>query len=653
MRLVSLAEVFRNLFDRGLRVLVFLVKLDGVEFLATIVFLVAGSLTLLTTLVPDEDLDVGLVFLSLVFSLTEELTTIIKYYTKKICLYGSLIPMKQKTALDILKTGANVFLTGEPGAGKTYVVDRYVNWLQVCGIPVAVTASTGIAATHLGGMTIHSWSGIGARDGLSAEDIQTLAGKGQMQKRINKTQVLIIDEVSMLDADKMDMIDAVIRTVRRNTAPFGGMQVVLVGDFFQLPPIVARGMKPRFAYESSVWQSGRFVTCYLTEQHRQEDREFLELLRSIRRSEVEEDHFTLLRESMDTDCGSIEPTRLYTHNADVDQVNEEQLSSLPGKIQTYRMQSRGSNQLVAGLIKSCLSPESLLLKEDAMVMCTKNNFEAGYANGTLGRVTGFAGLDRCPVIETMDGRKVTVEPMSWHVAEDGVIKAEITQLPLRLAWAITVHKSQGMSLDAAEMDLSKTFVFGQGYVALSRVRSRAGLRVIGMNPNALAVSPAIVAKDEYFRSHSEQMEAVALTLSDDDFEKKHKIFVARVGGTFVKGSVEAKPPERVYKRSTYEETLVLIQDGKNIKEVAKARSITDSTVWKHLETLHQSGKLERTHVGHLTNSPKLNSAYAEIRYAFLKHGTEKLKPIYEAVGERYDYGLLRQARLRFLYEEDV
>ena len=145
--------------------------------------------------------------------------------------------MLQATALKILQTGLNVFLTGEPGSGKTHTINTYVEWLRMCGIEPAITASTGIAATHIHGMTIHSWSGIGIKRTLSVYDLDSIAGNKRVIEHVRHTQVLIIDEISMLSADTLTMVDQVCREVRKNDLPFGGMQVVLVGDFFQLPPV--------------------------------------------------------------------------------------------------------------------------------------------------------------------------------------------------------------------------------------------------------------------------------------------------------------------------------------------------------------------------------------------------------------------------------
>lgn len=187
--------------------------------------------------------------------------------------------MLQPLALSLLKSGRNVFLTGQAGSGKTYVINQYVRWLWSCGIQVAITASTGIAATHIGGVTIHSWSGTGIKDHLSDHDMELLQQKEHLHKNITKAKVLIIDEISMLSANTIDMVDRVVKMIRRDGRAFGGMQVIFVGDFFQLPPVMK--MNPdgtesnkRFAFAANARKEANLTMCYLHTQHRQEVGDF-------------------------------------------------------------------------------------------------------------------------------------------------------------------------------------------------------------------------------------------------------------------------------------------------------------------------------------------------------------------------------------------
>ena len=497
--------------------------------------------------------------------------------------------MTQDRALSILKTGANVFLTGEPGAGKTYTINAFVQYMRDAGVEVAITASTGIAATHIGGMTIHSWSGIGIKSMLTKYDLDRLASNEYVVKRISRAKILVIDEVSMLSHAMLSMVDAVIREVRQNDEPFGGMQVILVGDFFQLPPVVSRfsppakgegpstaegvneysqevfdedNRPPLFAYESPAWQKLNPVICYLTEQHRQDDEEFFGLLNAIRTDSFTVDHLEFLdaRKKLSVNTPSDIP-KLFSHNADVDMINTRMLGTLTTHQKVYTMATHGKEALVAMLQKGCLSPASLVLKIGAEVMFTKNNPKDGFANGTLGIVVGFEKESGVPIVKTRNGKEIKVHPMEWALEENGKIKAEISQIPLRHAWAITVHKSQGMSMDAAVLDLSQVFEYGQGYVALSRVRRLSGLYIQGWNEMAFKVHPSILEVDGNFRDLSVDAENAFGKIAEKDLQKMHENFIIASGGKIRKKKSPPPPAKPGDPSST--------RRGKSNKEIDK------------------------------------------------------------------------------------
>lgn len=415
--------------------------------------------------------------------------------------------MKQVQALRVMLDGASVFLTGAPGAGKTFVLNQFIKRATREGRTVAVTASTGIAATHIGGMTIHSWSGLGVRDQLSKYDLQWLAANDKLVKRYNETNVLVIDEVSMLHGKRLDMVNEACKLLRKNTEPFGGLQVILVGDLFQLPP-VSRGTDVLdFVHTSAAWQELRPKICYITEQHRQAGGELLEVLEAMRRGRIEDYHEELLQARIGmrpADGQTV--TRLYSHNVDVEGINNEHLAALDASAHTYTMQTRGRANKVERLTKNLLAPEVLELKQGAEVMFVANNFAGKYVNGTRGRVVTFQ--QGMPVVLLASGKEIKVEPYTWALEEDGKKTAEAVQLPLRLAWAITIHKSQGMSLDAAEIDLSRSFTPGMGYVALSRVRSLDGLYLAGLNRMAMQLHPDIHRLDDDLRAASAELAAI-------------------------------------------------------------------------------------------------------------------------------------------------
>lgn len=450
--------------------------------------------------------------------------------------------MTQDQAIAILKTGAHVFLTGEAGSGKTHTINQYTDYLRHHEIDFAVTASTGIAATHIHGMTIHSWSGIGVQSEIDDEALKHIADNRYVSKRIKKAKVLIIDEVSMLDGRVLTLVERVCRKVRKVQLPFGGLQVVLVGDFFQLPPVGGKDKKQsEFAFNAEIWNVLRPTVCYLTEQHRQEDSVFLRILTAIRRNEFGEEHYESIRERFIVPAELPDDmTRLYSHNANVDTLNATELKRLSGKTHAYTMALRGPEALTSALVRGCLSPERLELKVGAAVMFTKNNASAGYVNGTLGTIIGFTSDKKYPIVKTTDGLKIETEPAEWTIAEGDEVFAKITQIPLRLAWAMTIHKSQGVSLDAAVMDLSQTFEYGQGYVALSRVRTLAGVHLLGANARAFQVHPVVLAEDERFRTASERAENEYARLTPERIVEMEKNFIVICGGKQKKVKKEKK-----------------------------------------------------------------------------------------------------------------
>jgi ATP-dependent exoDNAse (exonuclease V) alpha subunit len=441
--------------------------------------------------------------------------------------------MTQQEALDILKMGQNVFLTGSPGSGKTFLLNKYIEYLKEHNKVVAVTASTGIAATHMNGVTLHSWSGLGIKETVSDKDIKALMKRKYLFKRIRAAKVLIIDEVSMLKASQLDAVDKICQYFKASFLPFGGMQVVLSGDFFQLPPIERSGREVNFIVESAAWKTMDIKTCYLEGQFRHKDKKLSLLLDSIRENNIEESKNILgITEDSNAEFlfenileNNIIPTKLYTHNTDVDKINDFQLSKINQKEFAYQMLASGPKDIITSLKKSCLAPEKLVLKQGAQVMFIKNNFEQGYVNGTQGRVVGFDAMSM-PMIETVSGKIITARQASWTIDEEGGALAQIHQLPLRLAWAITVHKSQGMNLDTAEIDLSRCFVRGMGYVALSRLISFAGLRLVGINDLAFYVNEKAVEMDVEFKAMSKRVMAHVKKMSPATIKKEQERFVS-------------------------------------------------------------------------------------------------------------------------------
>jgi hypothetical protein len=411
--------------------------------------------------------------------------------------------MEQKKALEILKSGQNAFVTGPAGSGKTYLLNQFIAYLRKKKIRVAKTASTGIAATHMNGLTIHSWSGMGIYDSIDNQIIKSLKKQDRLVKRLGKTEVLIIDEVSMLHDFQLDMLDKICKAFKDPFLPFGGLQIVLSGDLFQLPPI-SRGDDPvRPVIHSRAWQEADLQVCYLDKQYRQDDKIMLKVLNAIRERKIDKEIKDILKTRENKEIKNVEnPTRLFSHNANVDDLNNIELNKVEGDCFRYNMKSTGYQNVVKALKRGCLAPDKLYLKKGAKVMFVKNNFEKGYVNGTTGVVAGF-DKSGFPIVKTHIGEKILAEPERWVAeAEDGFFLGEIKQIPLRLAWAITIHKSQGMTLDGAEMDLRETFEYGMGYVALSRCRRLDGIKLLGFNEMALQVDPEIFKIDAQLKKLS-------------------------------------------------------------------------------------------------------------------------------------------------------
>lgn len=438
--------------------------------------------------------------------------------------------MDQSKALAILKSGRNVFLTGSAGTGKTYVLNQFTKHLKDAKVAVAITASTGIAATHINGVTIHSWSGIGVKQDIDSKGLKRLSFRKDLVKKITKAKVLIIDEISMLHKCQLDLVDKVTRHFKDPFLPFGGLQIVLCGDFFQLPPIgnSLEKSKDKFSFMSEAWKNGDFNICYLTKQYRQNDDTLHLILNQIRKGKIEGEAINHLKNANKNSLNNnITPTKLYTHNIDVDTINQKHLEELEGKKRFFKATTTGEKALVEILKNSVIAKNELQLKIGAKVMFLKNNPEQGYINGTLGEVIDYSEVG-LPVVKTTNNKKITVSPEKWSIDdENGKSVASFNQIPLRLAWAITIHKSQGMTLDFVEMDLTKTFEKGQGYVALSRLKKIENLQLKGFNTMSLQIDSLAHKADIRFQELSEILN---VNTTYPDLEIEQKKFIKSVGG---------------------------------------------------------------------------------------------------------------------------
>ena len=636
--------------------------------------------------------------------------------------------MRQSSALNILKTGQNVFLTGSAGSGKTYTLNQYIDYLRARRVPVAVTASTGIAATHMNGTTIHSWSGIGIKDELTDRDLTNLSRKQFLADRLKDTAVLIIDEISMLHAKQLNLVSQVLKHVRKNDKAFGGIQVVVAGDFFQLPPIGSKGESNRekFAFMSEAWLEAKFHICYLSEQHRQVSEaangglDLDDILNQIRRQEVTFEAIAALEATFDQNV-DIKRTRLYTHNLNVNSINDKELAALDGEMMRFQAISTGDTKLVETLKKTVRTQDDLVLKVGAKVMFIKNNTELGVSNGTMGELIGFAAVkiddskdnsddliedddsaesdtdknikgkdkkttkekdkpkvkkpttQKMPVVRLNTGREVIAEPEEWIIEDEtGDVLASYEQVPLCLAWAITIHKSQGMTLDAAEIDLSRTFELGQGYVALSRLKSLAGLQLLGMNDMSLQLDPLARGADKRFLALSDEADANYAMLDEESMTQAHEKFILKSGGTLNKSVIDAYANLQKKRReqqqaqidkkqklgnqvsdksdSTLLATRILLEESLSIAEISQARQLSQSTIMRHIgELKSQDPSLACDHLRPEDEvMTAVGNAYVAIKVAnnpndFNDDGSIKLRPIFDHLKQSIDYNTIRLA----------
>lgn len=390
--------------------------------------------------------------------------------------------MLQEKALQILQMGHNVLLTGAAGSGKTYLLNNFTQWARQQGKSVAMTATTGLASTHINGSTIHNWSGIGTHEEYMPHIVQNMYPRYRIA--IRQTAVLIIDEISMLKDFQLDMVERIVREVRGQDSVFGGLQVILCGDFFQLPPINnAQNRYGSFVTGSAAYRNGNFKSCYLEGNFKVEDGDpLLGILNAMRTQQFQVNHRELLmtrRNPQPPLEGDAIPVLCDTR-AVADGINRDRLDELPGEVRTYNWETQlepaaqGEQHYLEDLKRQIRNkvPEELHLKVGAVVMFTKNDAQMGVSNGTFGKIHGFNEQGR-PNVRLNSGQILTgVTPTDFY-SEDGQGRrlATITQVPLTLAWAITIHKSQGMTLAKAHISLENAFARGLGYVALSRVCS--------------------------------------------------------------------------------------------------------------------------------------------------------------------------------------
>lgn len=398
--------------------------------------------------------------------------------------------------------GRNCFLTGMAGTGKTTELKEFI---KSSLRRVDVTAPTGVAALNAGGMTVHRFCGmmLGPQAGQSNEEYFALLERDPRRSikagfnRVKRSECLVIDEISMLPGRQLDFIEFLFRRVRCRDEPFGGCQVIAVGDFLQLPPVRTSESEPYdWAFSTPAWERAEFKTIVLDIVRRQDEPDFVRALGEFRRGYVWGDSARLLQSRVRSNPPAAMP-RLFTHNVQVDKWNDFQLSELAGEEGVLEAEQTGPEHQREFLTKNLLTPATLRLKPGALVMFTVNKNEPTslrplFVNGQIGTVET---IDAGAVTVRTNGETLQVEPFIWRFDGQDNGSASFTQFPMRLAWAMTIHKAQGLTLDSAYLDIRAAREPGQAYVAVSRVRTLAGLQFKEW-PKGVHVSPQAI---EFYR----------------------------------------------------------------------------------------------------------------------------------------------------------
>lgn len=395
---------------------------------------------------------------------------------------------EQAAALDLLRSGENVFLTGGAGSGKSFLIRQFMRELDPKEMPIL--ASTGAAAVLLGGRTFHSFFGLGIMEGGPDATYARASKDTRLMSRLRKVEGVIIDEISMIPGQALMIAEALSQRARESKLPWGGMRVITVGDFAQLPPVTQTGQRD-WCFLNSVWEISGFQSVMLSHNQRVSDNLFLDVLGDVRHGQVTERVREFLNEHVQDHDEDDPGTRLFPRKINAEKFNEKKLNEIDETEIIIDSIYTGSERHIQTLKKASPIAERLILKIGCQVMFLQNDPQRRWVNGTRGTVTDISS-DQITVRKDK-GREVQVSKSSFAIQDaEGMVMAQVEQFPLTLAYATTIHKSQGATLDDLWCDLSQLWEPGQAYVALSRLRSAKGLHLIGWSPRSIIVDPKVL-----------------------------------------------------------------------------------------------------------------------------------------------------------------
>ena len=529
---------------------------------------------------------------------------------------------KQTIAFTLMKEGKNVFITGPGGVGKTALIKKFKND-QSKYINIAITSTTGTSALLLNGTTLHSFLGIKTGSGSIESMVMDIQKKSHARKKWKTVDCLIIDEISMLDPDLFDKLEHMARIIRKNTKPFGGIQLVVSGDFLQLPCVGTNN----FCFQAESWDRCIVNTIYLTDIIRQSETDFQICLNSIRLGTITPNVKDTLLSRMGAVCTNkynIIPTKLYSSNYEVEHINNIELDNLSRdgrQFYEYTMNIQSNSSFATERIKkNCNAQEEVQVCVDAQVMLLKNiDIDSGLVNGSRGIITEF--IEDLPLVRFLNGVERIIDISTWDILDnDNKCISTITQIPLKVAYAISIHKSQGCSLDCVEIDLGNIFEYGQAYVALSRVKSLQGLSIVNINFDKINAHPIAV---EYYNSLLENTLVTESNTSSSPPTQEDPVSYMSYY------AIDKKTPSHMI-------SCELFKQGLSVDAIADKRNLVCTTIMDHLcKSVSEGIDIDLTSFVTDTVISRVKQAYNHCDQP------TTLKPIFEFLKKTISYNEIR------------